>query len=499
MIPAALRAEIRRLFYAEHWKIGTVAAALGVHPDTVRRAIEVERFRAGSAHPRATKLDPFLPFVRETLERYPRLRSTRLHEMLRGRGYTGSGVQLRRLVRRLRPSRPTEAYLRLRVMAAEQAQADWGCFGSLGTGPKKRPLSCFVMVLSWSRAIHALFTLDQTLESFLRGHVEAFQAFGGVPRLILYDNLKTAVLERRGDAIRFHPRLLELCGHYHFAPRPCAPYRGNEKGRVERQIGFLRTSFFAARSFHDVDDLNAQFRRWRDEVAHTRRCPGDETQTVAEALASERAWLLPLPAHPFECDLVRAVSSGKTPYIRFDRNLYSIPHELVRRALTLVASDSTVRLLEGQREVARHARSYGTREVIEDPAHVEALVRHKHAARELTARDRLRAAVPESDRIFEVLALRGDPLGASTSRLLGLLDDYGAEELRAAVAEAIAREAFGAGSVAHILEQRRRARRLAPPMRVELPDDPRVRDLRIPPTRLENYDALGQHDDDDND
>jgi len=268
---------------------------------------------------------------------------------------------------------------------------------------------------------------------------------------------------------------------------------------VERQIGFLRTSFFAARRFHDVDDLNAQFRRWRDEVAHARRCPGDPTHTVAEALASERPLLLPLPAHPFECDLVRVVSSGKTPYIRFDRNLYSIPHELVRRALTLAASDVTVRLLDGQREVARHARSYGTGEVIEDPAHLEALVRHKRAARELTGRDRLRAAVPETDRIFEALALRGDNLGASTSRLLGLLDDYGAEELRAAVAEAVAREAFGAGSVAHILEQRRRARRLAPPVRVELPNDPRVRDLRIPPHRLEDYDALGQHDDDDDD
>jgi len=498
MIPAALRAEMRRLFYAEHWKIGTIASALGVHPDSVRRAVEVERFRVGVARPRPSKLDPFLPFLQETLTRYPRLRATRLHEMLRGRGYDGSAVQLRRLVRGLRPRPPAEAYLRLRVLAAEQAQADWGCFGTIGAGRHKRPLSCFVMVLSWSRAIHARFTLDQTLESFVRGHVEAFQYFSGVPRLVLYDNLKSVVLERRGDAIHFHPRLLELCGHYHFAPRPCAPARGNEKGRVERQIGYLRTSFFAARSFRDLDDLNAQFRRWREEVAHARRCPGDETHTVAEALDIERPRLLPLPAHPFDCDRMQIVSSGKTPYVRFDRNLYSIPSERVRQPLTLVASETTVRLLDGQqREVARHVRSYGTGEVIEDPAHVAELVRRKRAGRELTGRDRLRAAVPETDAIFEALALRGDHLGAHTSRLLGLLDDYGAEELRAAVAEALARKAFGAGSVAHVLEQRRRARRLAPPVRVALPDDPRVRDLRISPHRLEPYDALGQPDRDD--
>ena len=103
MISDEQRAEIRRLFYAEHWKVGTIAASLGVHPDTVKRAIEVDRFRIAAGRPRPTKADPFLPFIRETLERYPRLRSTRLCEMLRGRGYTGSAVQLRRAVRRLRP------------------------------------------------------------------------------------------------------------------------------------------------------------------------------------------------------------------------------------------------------------------------------------------------------------------------------------------------------------------------------------------------------------
>jgi len=160
MISPEQRAEIRRLFYAEHWKVGTIASALSVHPDTVRRAIEAERFLAHLARPRPTKVDTFLPFIRETLATYPRLRSTRLFEMLRPRGYTGSQVQLRRAVRRMRPARTEEAYLRLRVMAGEQAQADWGCFGWVGTGRARRPLSCFVMVLSWSRAIHALFTLE---------------------------------------------------------------------------------------------------------------------------------------------------------------------------------------------------------------------------------------------------------------------------------------------------------------------------------------------------
>src|SRR5262245_16939472 len=97
---------------------------------------------------------------------------------------------------------------------------------------RMRAGNCFALVLSWSRACYARFALDQTLESFLRGHVEAFAALQGVPRTILYDNLKSVVLERVGDHIRFHPRVLELAGHYHFAPQPCAVARGNEKGYV---------------------------------------------------------------------------------------------------------------------------------------------------------------------------------------------------------------------------------------------------------------------------
>lgn len=494
MIAPELRAEIRRLFYAEHWRVGTIVGALKVHRDTVLGAIEAERFNSGvSRVVRPSMLDPFVPFIRDTLARYPRLRATRLYEMIRQRGFCGqSPAQLRRLVARLRPRPAAEAYLRMRVLPAEQAQVDWGSFDTIRIGRATRPLNCFVMVLSWSRAIHALFTVDQTLESFMRGHVEAFEYFGGAARSLLYDNLRSAVLERRGDAIRFHPRLLELCGHYHFAPRPCAPARGNEKGRVERAIQYLRTSFIAARPYRDLDDLNAQFRRWRDEVAHARKVPNDSSMTVAAALAHERTLLLPLPEHPFETDLIRAVSSGKTPYLRFDRNLYSIPHRLARQPLTLVASPTVVRVLNGTDEVACHKRSYETGVVVENPAHVKELAAFKRNARLFTGRDRLRAVAPETDELFAALAQRGETMGHHTVRLQKLLDQYGAEELRAAVRLALTRRSPSAGAVAHILEQRRRAKGLPPPIPVTLPDDPRIRDLCLTPTNLEDYDELAK-------
>jgi transposase len=490
MIPPELHAQIRRLFYAEHWRLNTIADQLGVHHATVRRAVEADRFLRTGTQVRPSALDPFKAFIRATLEQYPRLRATRLWAMVRDRGYPGSVIQVQRYVRTVRPAARAEAYLRLDTMPGEQAQVDWGNFGPIRIGSTTRTLSCFVLVLSWSRASYARFALDQTLESFLRGHVEAFTALQGVPRTILYDNLKSVVLERVGEHIRFHPRLLELAGHYHFAPQPCAPYRGNEKGRVEKFIAFLRHAFFAARPFSSVADLNAQLTRWIADVAHARPVPTRREQRVADALAEEQAHLLPLPEHPLSCDLVRAVSSGKTPYIRFDGNDYSIPHPLIHRPLTLVASEQVVRILDGPTEVARHARSYERGQRIEDDAHLAALAAEKRRAHELRGRDRLRHACPQAEAFLEALAVRGHPLAGETSRLLRLLDQVGAAALEAALAEALARGAISAASVAHVLEQRRRARRQPPLLDLALPADPRVRDLRVTPHAPSAYDAL---------
>jgi transposase len=495
MISEAQRAEIRRLFYAEHWRIGTIAHELSLHPDTVRAALETARFNRRTLV-RASGLDPYTDFIRATLEQYPRLRATRIHEMVVARGYGGSVNQTRRLVRRLRPRPKAEAYLRLRTLPGEEAQVDWGHFGHVQVGRARRPLSAFVMVLSWSRAIHVLFTLDQTMESFLRGHVLAFEYFGGAARTLLYDNLKTAVLARQGQVIQFHPKLLELAGHYHFMPRPCAVARGNEKGRVERQIRFLRDRFFAARHFHDVEDLNAQFLRWRADWAHARPCPGDPAKTVAEALEEEISRLLPLPEHPFECDLVLPKTSGKTPYLRFDRNDYSIPPELVRKPLTLVATHDTVRILDGAVEVARHARCYDRGQAIEDPRHIAALVAFKREGRAAKGRDRLLAVLPHAEAFFEKMLEREVPLAQATAQLTRLLDDYGAVQTGAALEFVLRRDAPSLASVALWLEQERRRRHPLPRVPIDLPDRPGVRNLHLTPHDLETYDALTNTPDD---
>lgn len=496
MIEADLYAKIRRLFFAEHWRVGTIATELSVHHDTVRSAIDTDSFKRGQRPVRASSLDPYKAIAQETLEKYPRLRATRLYQMLRSRGYSGSIVQLRRYVAVVRPTRRLhEAFLRLRTLPGEQAQVDWGHFGKIEIGCSKRALSCFVMVLAHSRAMYARFTLDQQLESFLRCHRDAFVTLGGVPREILYDNLKSVVLERHGEHIRFHPQILDLAGHYHFAPKPCAAYRPNEKGKVERTINYLRYSFFEARRFSSIEDLNRQLSEWIESVAHVRTVPGslESNESVGEALLREKNRLLPLPAGEFECDQIRAVSSGKQPYIRFDANDYSIPHEWVRKPLTLSASETQVRLIDAcGNVVAQHERSYHKGQTIETPEHMKRLGEVKKEARALRGRDHLRSSCAKAEEFIAALYTRGVPVGSHVMRLTKLLELHGAINLDAALAEVIKRGAISSDSVEHVLEQKKRARREKPSLAVTLPDDPRVRDLRITPHELKSYDALGK-------
>jgi hypothetical protein len=194
---------------------------------------------------------------------------------------------------------------------------------------------------------------------------------------------------------------------------------------------------------------------------------------------------------------MRTVVSGKTPYVRFDRNSYSIPHTHVRRPLMLLASPTTVRVIAGADEIARHPRSYDTGQIIEHEAHIAGVIAATRQANPSSARDRLRLAVPAATPLLERLAAHGESLRYHIPRLLALLDDYGPQELAAAIARALERDALGSGAIAHILETRRRQRGLKPPIPMALPDRPGVRDLDVTPHRLETYDDLTRSDSDD--
>jgi len=270
------------------------------------------------------------------------------------------------------------------------------------------------------------------------------------------------------------------------------------KGRVERAIRYVRDSFFAGRVFTTIEGLNRQALVWRDTIAHRRPWPGDDTKTVEQAFEEEKPRLIPLPANSFDTDLVVPIRSGKTIYVRFDLNDYSIPPEAVGHQLTLVASESTVRLLEGTHEITRHRRSYDRHQQVLDPAHQEALLAEKRKAIGSTPGGRLVQAVPDAEALLDAAFTQGESAGRQTAQLVNLLDLYGASELRAAVREALDRKTPRASSVAFILNKRVRSKRQPFRATVTLSHRPELNDLAITPHNLENYDDLANNGDPNN-
>ena len=437
-------------------------------------------------------IEPYLPFVLSTLEKYPHLTASRLYHMVRERGYQGGPDHFRHLIAVYRPQHAAEAYLRLRTLPGEECQVDWAHFDFVQIGRAKRPLMAFVIVLSYSRKIFLQFYFNHRLANFLRGHVAAFTHWGGVPRVCLYDNLKSVTLERQGDAIRFNPNLLDFAAYYRYEPRPVAVARGNEKGRVERAIRYARTSFFAARQWQDINDLNAQALQWCDEQASDRPCPEDRAHTVREIFQQEQPTLMALPDNPYPVDEHEAVRVGKTPYVRFDLNDYSVPHTYVRCTLSVVATLDTVTILDGCNTVAEHTRSFGKGQQIEQEDHIKALVDIKKRARHHRGQDRLIRAAPCCSQFLQQAAEKCYSLRSVTRQLLKLLDEYGAADLEAAIKEALARHVPHPNAVRISLVKRREQRQQPPPVPLDLPKDARVRNLVVRPHRLDTYDQLQQ-------
>ena len=484
-----IEAEIIRLFHAEHWPRGTIASQLGLHHSTVRRVLDKNGL-SPKCGTKPSKVDPYLPFILQTLEKFPKLHASRLHKMVRERGYKGSESYFRLIIARIRPTPKAEAYLRLATLPGEQAQVDWGHFGKLQIGNAERRLLAFVMVLSWSRRIFLRFYLGDATANFLRGHVDAFDHFQRIPREILYDNLKSAVIERVDSAIRFNPELLNLAAHYRFSAKPVPVARPTSKGRVERAIQYVRGAFFAAREFADITDLNNQAAIWCQQEATERRSLVDKDVTVAGAFEKEQFSMLQLPEAPYPVYDRQPVQIAKTPYARFDGNDYSVPAKFVRRSLLAEATLEVVRIVDGAVVIAEHVRSFDKGRLIENAAHIEALAAQKRNGNQARGMNRILNVVPSSKTFFKLAAERGHNMGRLTQLLLTVLDLYGSSELEAALCENLASGRIHSAAIQTTLERRRAARGLPPPVPLTFLKGRRPEEVSIVPNSLDSYDRL---------
>jgi hypothetical protein len=264
---------------------------------------------------------------------------------------------------------------------------------------------------------------------------------------------------------------------------------------VERAIRYVRDSFWAGRSFTTLAECNRQALLWRDQIAHQRRWPGGDHLTVADIFEQERLGLIPPARHSFPTDRIESVRSNKTIYVRFDLNDYSIPPQAIGRQLTLVASDTSVRILDGSIEIACHIRTYDRHQLVLDPAHQEAVLKIKRKAFHSTPGGRLEQAVPESKMLLDLAFAQGESAGYQTALLMKLLEQYGAAALRRAVVEALQRNTPRAASVAFLLRRQPRST----PLALDLSHHPQAQSLDVRPHDLEIYDELARTRDTDDD
>ncbi len=288
--------------------IREISKMLGLSRNTVRRYLRNEKANVhASQHvKRGSVLDPFKPYIHDRLNKAlpDKIPSTVLLRELQAQGFKGSYSLLSHYICSLALSqKEPETIIRFETKPGHQMQVDWA---TMRTG--KKPIYAFVATLGYSRATYIEFVTQQTISVLQSCHENAFEYFEGVPQEILYDNMKTVVIQRNAygeGEHRFHQQLWQLAKDYGFSPRLCKPYRAQTKGKVERFIRYLRESFYVpykTKLAHlnlapQIEDLNAQVLFWLRDVANA-RIHAEVKEQPSKRLVHEQEFLQPLPYRP---------------------------------------------------------------------------------------------------------------------------------------------------------------------------------------------------------
>lgn len=444
--------------------VAQIAEACGLHRHTVTAWLARPQYRQRHRHPRASKLDPFKTDIIGWLQRHP-LSATQVFQRLREQGYSGGYTILTDYIRQVRPRRPP-AYLKLAFAPGECAQVDWGSYGTIAVGSTMRRLSFFVMVLCYSRLMYLEFTLSQTLEQFLSCHENAFRAFQGVPKTLMIDNLKSAVLDRPRDRPAvFHPRYRELAEHFGFTVRPCGVRKANEKGRVENGVGYVKKNFLNGLELGPFAALNPAAQHWLETVANV-RLHGETHQRPVERFAEEKPHLLPLPSQPFDAALIKTVRASNQFRVSFEANRYSVPAAYASTRVTLKIYPDRLCLYDGDTLIARHPRCYDRHQDIEDPDHPRALIAQRRNAREHQLLARFLRLCPQAEPYYQHLLEHRLNASHHVHKILALSEVYGVEAVAQALQDALAFEAYSSEYIANLLQSRVRLRPEPAPLQV---------------------------------
>ena len=331
-----------------------IAEEIGVHPKTVSRALKRGGAPQQKRKKRSSKLDPYKAKVDELLAQEVWNAMVILRE-IQALGYEGGYTILRDYIRPKRVLRSSKRTVRFETEPGQQLQSDWSEIRTEIEGIETK-VDFIVNQLGYSRRFHFWCTDSQDAEHTYEGIIRSLEYLGGVPKEVLVDNQKSAVLEHPPDgAVRFNRRFVDLAGHYGFVPRACRPYRARTKGKDERMVGYIKGNFFVRyRSFDSWAHLNQLAEKWLAEEADP-RIHGTLKEVVIERFEQERHKLHPLPTARYDTSYYEVRKVGWDGYIDVRGNRYSVPGSLCGSTASVrIGLDGSLRVFQGEVLVANH-------------------------------------------------------------------------------------------------------------------------------------------------
>jgi transposase len=354
--------------------ISEIARISGYDRKTVRkylvcRTLPVEQPRKR----KPTKLDAYHEYIAQRLKDYPDLGAKRIFREILDRGYTGKYTQVKKYVRTIRPDIAVKAVYRYETEPGRQAQVDWGDCGSVYVDGESRKLSCFAMLLGYSRMRYIEFTLNTDVPTFIQCHLNAFRYFRGYPEEILYDNMKQVVIRRmkKSSESRWNDLFMDFTRHYGFTPRLCRPYRPQTKGKIEQTIGFVKQDFLKGSTFPSLQDLNGQALQWCERVNST---PHGTTHEIPRDRLTRENLSSPDEVPEYRITLTESRKISRDCYVSYLGNHYSVPYRYAgRTAMVRVTRDLLEVLIRGQ-IVCTHELLSGGLRVSRNPDHFYGLL-----------------------------------------------------------------------------------------------------------------------------
>ena len=430
-----------------------IAKRLGVDVRTVRKYLE--RIELGATEPRRapvpSKLDRYQGTIEAKVEED--LSATQIFQDLCDLdGFDASYPTVYRLVRKLRPKEP-EVYCRMQYRPAEEAQIDFGEVGRIRVDGLLRRVYLFAMTLCWSRLAYYELVLDQKVPTFLGAIRRGFEFFGGAPERLKPDNLRSAVLLDALGQRYYQVDFFRLCQHYGTTPDAARPYTPTDKGRVERDIGYAKSSCFRGRTFGSLEEMRTHLERWMNHVANV-RVHGTTKRRPVDLFERERPQLRPLPSEAYEICRWGRYRVRRDCHIYLEGNYYSVPYRYVGQTVSVRVSEDAVTVFADDEVLARHDRARGKGQDVTDPSHYPATKRlatqEIHRRRCLT----VRSAGPHAAEFLHQLRHGRWVFGPQAGKLAGLVRQHGADAVDQACRRALYfRSNQGTEAIRRILER----------------------------------------------